>query len=226
MGDLWGLMDQHAIDLASRFMAPPEARRAMQRFLARWFPADGDLLDVGCGSGELVAFASQRGLHAMGVDRDEGNVARAVERGLDVVAGDVLDAPIDAARQFDMITMEHLIEHFSPPEAACLLAEYVRRLRPGGQLILVTPNPADWTVLSEIFWLDPTHVRPYPARLLRMMLNDLGMRITHSSTERLVKLGMRSALRRPIGRARFGREFDRMNLVVVAERPQASGKGL
>lgn len=214
-------MDDHTSDRASRFMARPEARRAMHSFLARWFPPSGDLLDVGCGSGELVAFASRRGLRATGIDRDEGNIATALARGLDVVTGDVLHPPLGSNRQFDVITMEHLIEHFPPPEAVRLLAEYARRLRPGGRLILVTPNAADWTVLSEIFWLDPTHVRPYPARLLGAMLADLGMRVTHTSTERLVRLGVRSALRLPIGRARFGQEFQRMNSIVVAECPSA-----
>lgn len=212
-------MDEYTGERVSRFMAQPEARRAMHSFLARWFPVSGDLLDVGCGSGELVAFASHHGLRACGIDRDEGNVARALAHGLDVVAGDVFDAPLEVDRQFDLITMEHLIEHFSPSDAFRLLADYVHRLRPGGRLILVTPNPSDWTVLSEIFWLDPTHVRPYPARLLAAMLTDLGMRVTHTSTELLVRLGLRSALARPIGRIRFGREFQRMNLIVVAERP-------
>lgn len=194
----------------------------MHRFLARWFPDTGDLLDVGCGAGELLAFATQRGLRASGIDHDAPNVERARERGLDVVAGDVLRPPIDGDRLYDVITMEHLIEHFQPREATSLLAEYGGRLRPGGRLILVTPNLADWSVLSEIFWLDPTHVRPYPARLLAVMLTDLGLRVSHTSTQRRVRLGLRSAIRLPIGRVRFGREFQRMNLVMVAERSRSA----
>lgn len=211
-------MDQPAGDQPLRFMSPPQARRAMHRFLARWFPETGDFLDVGCGAGELVAFAAERGLRASGIDHDASNVQRTRERGLDVVAGDVLRPPIDVSRLYDVITMEHLIEHFQPQDAAGLLAEYGGRLRPGGRLILVTPNYGDWSVMSEIFWLDPTHVRPYPARLLAVMLADLGLRVVHTSAQRLVKLGLRSAIRRPIGRVRFGPEFERMNLVVVAER--------
>lgn len=215
-------MDQYAGNEPLRFMSPPESRRAMHRFLARWFPETGDLLDVGCGAGELVAFAAQRGLRASGIDHDAPNVERARERGLDVVAGDVLRPPIDGDRLYNVITMEHLIEHFQPGEATGLLAEYGGRLRPGGRIILVTPNLADWSVLSEIFWLDPTHVRPYPARLLTVMLTDLGLRVSHTSTQRRVKLGLRSAMRLPIGRVRFGREFQRMNLVMVAERPRSA----
>jgi SAM-dependent methyltransferase len=210
---------------ALRFMAPPNARGQMHRFLARWLPATGDLLDVGCGSGELVAFAGQRGLSATGIDRDERTVARARSAGLDVLTGDVLNPPLDADRRFDVITMEHLIEHFDPTEAERLLCDYGGRLRPGGRLILVTPNHADWTVASEIFWLDPTHVRPYPARLLSAMLSDAGLRVLHTSSHRFVKLGLRSAFMRPIGRVRFGRQFERMNVVVVAERSHSTAPG-
>lgn len=202
---------------APALMAPPESRRAMQRFLGRWLPLAGDLLDVGCGAGDFLEFAKGRGLTTTGIDRDPGLVAIALERGLDVFEGDVLDPPIGRDIRFDVVTMEHLVEHFAPAEAAELLAEYARRLRPGGRLVIVTPNYSDWAVASEIFWLDPTHVRPYPGGLLAMMVNDLGMRVIHVSTQRLVKLGIRSALSRPLGRVRFGRQFQRMNLVLVAE---------
>lgn len=215
-------MDHPARGQSLRFMSPPEARGAMHRFLAHWFPEAGDLLDVGCGSGELVAFAAERGLRAFGIDHDEANVRQARERGLDVLAGDVLLPPIDVDRHYDVITMEHLIEHFQPNDATDLLAAYGARLRPGGRLILVTPNFGDWSVMSEIFWLDPTHVRPYPARLIAVMLADVGLRVVHTSAERLVKLGLRSAIRRPLGRVRFGPDFQRMNLVVVAERSRSS----
>jgi hypothetical protein len=33
-------------------------------------------------------------------------------------------------------------------------------LRRGGKLLLVTPNPEDFTIISEIFWLDPPQSSP------------------------------------------------------------------
>ena len=39
----------------------------------------------------------------------------------------------------------------------------------GGRLLVVTPNSRNLIVLSEVFWLDPTHVRPYPRALVERL---------------------------------------------------------
>ena len=48
-------------------------------------------------------------------------------------------------------------------------------LKAGGLLILITPNTKDLGVITENFWLDITHQRPYPLKLLRKMLADAGL---------------------------------------------------
>lgn len=200
------------------FMATDVARRQMYRYLSQWFPSDGDFLDVGCGAGALLTFAEDRGMRATGIDADPENVQQARGRGLDVVLGEALSPPFDNTRMFDVVAMVHLLEHFPPTEALSLLSDYSARLRPGGRLVLVTPNFADWSVASEIFWLDPTHVRPYPAGLLTRFLARVDLDVVHVSTETLVDLGRRRGLSRPFQRLRFGREFERMNVIVVGER--------
>lgn len=201
------------------FMAKDEDLQAMYVFLAKWLPMEGDHLDVGCGAGNLVSFASRRGLRARGLDGDESNVLNARTQGLDVFVGDARCPSVEDGVQFDVITMIHLVEHFAPPEAEQLLVANIRLLRPGGRLIIVTPNFADWSVVSNVFWLDPTHVRPYPPLLLTKMLTKLELDVVHCSTHRLVRSGLRQTLARPLGRLRFGREFERMNLILIADRP-------
>lgn len=39
-------------------------------------------------------------------------------------------------------------------------------------VLIVTPNPKDLSITNDIFWLDPTHIRPYPRPLLASMLRD------------------------------------------------------
>jgi len=201
------------------FMADDEARAEMYAYIRSWLPRTGSFLDVGCGAGALVAEALGQGLRARGFDQDPQNVETARSAGLDVVVGDVFAPPYDDAELFDSITMVHFVEHFVPEDVATMLGAYARRLRRGGRLLVMTPNFADWTVASHIFWLDRTHVRPYPGLLLRQMLEEQGLTVIHTSTERLVRFGLRRNLLRPLGRLRFGREFERLNLVVVAERP-------
>ena len=50
----------------------------------------------------------------------------------------------------------------------------MRVLKPGGILILETPNPANLTVGANTFYLDPTHIRPLPADLLRFFVESRG----------------------------------------------------
>src|SRR5216110_1523586 len=70
-------------------------------------------------------------------------------------------------------------KHLHPPAALRLIRESYRVLIRGGTLILVTPNPQNLLILTEIFWLDLTHVRFYPARLLDGLLEEVGFTFVH-----------------------------------------------
>ena len=49
-----------------------------------------------------------------------------------------------------------------------------RALRPGGVLILETPNPLSLVVAARNFWLDPTHRRPVHPESLKLSLELAG----------------------------------------------------
>ena len=59
------------------------------------------------------------------------------------------------------------------PELLELVRLAREKLRPGGILVLETPNPGTLIVLST-FSIDLTHVRPYHPEVLRWLLEDLG----------------------------------------------------
>jgi SAM-dependent methyltransferase len=103
------------------------------------------ILDVGCGDGTAAVLAAQRnpGHRMVGLDWSARSLNRARRLGLTVVRGGV-DAPglPFAAESADVVIMSELIEHLVDTDSA--LDEVFRVLRPGGSLLLSTPNLAAW----------------------------------------------------------------------------------
>lgn len=139
--------------------------------------AAGDrVLDLGCGRGEWLALLRDAGIAARGVDRNRVLVAQCHAAGLDVVEDDVfaqLAAMPDAS--VAVVTAFHLIEHLPFPRLVALFDHAVRVLRPGGLLILETPNPDNVLVGSGEFYLDPTHRQPLPSPLVAFLAEARGL---------------------------------------------------
>lgn len=101
------------------------------------FVPRGRLLDIGCGSGDWLHLMRARGWSVEGLDLDETAVANAKDRGLPVHCGTVHDRKFPEAH-FDAVTLNQVIEHV--PDPIAVLSECHRILKPGGHLILYTPN--------------------------------------------------------------------------------------
>ncbi len=95
------------------------------------------ILDLGCGEGELLCRLRQRGHESLlGVELDEGKVVACVERGLDVVQGD-LDDPLDyfADEQFDFVVLSLTLQAIKDVEGVVN-----SMLRIGRRAIVTFPN--------------------------------------------------------------------------------------
>ncbi len=104
----------------------------------------GRLLDVGVGGGEFLALATAAGYEAEGVDISAAAVDLCRRRGLPARQCD-LRALAAEPSSFDCITMWDVIEHLLEPRDYVEAA--VRLLRPGGLLIVKTPN-VQWPVMT------------------------------------------------------------------------------
>ncbi len=134
----------------------------------RRFATSGRLLEIGCSTGELLAVA-RPDFAATGVEADQKNSRIAQARGLDCFAGTLADAHFPDAH-FDIAAMYHVIEHFVSPRAE--LRELHRVIRPGGWLVVETPNIATvWFRLLGARWRQfiPDHIFFFtPATLARL----------------------------------------------------------
>ena len=152
-------------------------RQADLDFRLMYLPArpDGRLLDVGCGSGWLLKRMQDLGWRVEGVDFDPVAVENARSARLRVRLG-TLEAQQYHDNHFDAITMSHLIEHVYDPLR--VLCECYRILKPGGRLVVVTPNGESWG--HRIFkqcWRGlepPRHLYIFNVRSLRYLAERVG----------------------------------------------------
>jgi SAM-dependent methyltransferase len=128
---------------------------------------DWPVLDLGCGRGEWLRLLARHQLQALGVDSNAAMLAAAREEGLQVIEADLI-AFLRAtdAGSIGAVTAFQVVEHLPPNVLLELFEQAFRVLRPGGVLLLETPNPENLQVAAYSFWLDPTHQRPIPPPLL------------------------------------------------------------
>ena len=124
-------------------------------------------LDLGCGRGEWLELLQENGFEALGVDLDQGMLQACHERGLPVTQAEAVSylKTMDD-ESCSIISGFHIAEHIPFEALGELVAEALRVLRPGGLLILETPNPENLVVGTSGFYMDPTHRQPLPPQLL------------------------------------------------------------
>lgn len=123
----------------------------------------GRVLDIGCGVGRCLEFNGGAGV---GVDHNATSVALCRRRGLEAYTPEEF-AAIDPGL-FDSMLLSHVLEHTSPEEGRSLLTRYLPFVRPGGTVMLITPQPAGQRS-------DPSHVRHLDRKALRAELEALGL---------------------------------------------------
>jgi SAM-dependent methyltransferase len=97
----------------------------------------GSLLDVGCGAGEVLAAAHDRGWRTQGVEPEGTGAEVARARGLDVVVATLEESGLPE-RSYDVVSAFHVLEHL--PDSRAFLGSLARWARPGGAVVVEVPN--------------------------------------------------------------------------------------
>src|SRR2546428_2524715 len=140
------------------------------------FSRGSSVLDVGCGRGEFLELLAERGIEGCGIDSDGDMVDSVSKKGLRAAAADAIPYLGDHPGEFDGIFASHLIEHLMAEQVRDLIHGAARALRPGGRLLLVTPNPHNLQMHLRDFWIDLQHVRFYSPDGVRWLLHEAGLR--------------------------------------------------
>lgn len=108
------------------------------------------VVDIGCGTGPLVAELSLRGVEAVGVDSSPEVLQAARERapGATFHLGSGTAIPLPA-ESVDAASLIEVVEHLDDATLAATLAEARRVLKRGARLIITTPNREDLAAASR-----------------------------------------------------------------------------
>lgn len=140
----------------------------------------GTLLDFGCGSGAYLRHMRSLGWRVAGFEQDPRAASVAGETlGDDCIHTTLADARAAAPDGYDVVTLSHVIEHLLDPIAT--LIECAACLRPGGKLVIATPNTAsrghrhfgrNWLHLDP-----PRHINLFNAGTLTEVARRAGFRV-------------------------------------------------
>lgn len=137
------------------------------------------LVEVGCATGERLALLRSLGWDVQGVEISAQACRLAKARyGLDVFCGELEEACLPSA-SVDGVLMAQVIEHVHDPVAT--LREVRRILRPGGAVVMETPNAA--SLERRLFgpwwyeWEIPRHLFFFDARTLGLCCLKAGLRV-------------------------------------------------
>ena len=158
-------------------------RRTFQQRLQRilvW-RRSGSLLDVGCERGFFLE-AARRHFEVYGVETNSNTAEQARRVGADVFNGTLREANYpDAA--FDVVTAFHVIEHVDSPRVQ--LQEMFRILKPGGLLVVETPNIDNmWFRVFRSRWRQFIHDHYFffDPRTMALLLKSVGFTPLEVST--------------------------------------------
>lgn len=179
------------------------------------------ILDVGCGRGEWLQVLREAGFEARGIDTNRILVQQCKDLSLDVeerealeFLGSLPDGSLNA------ITAFHFAEHLPLETLVKFLDEAGRTLKPGGLIILETPNPENLLVGSCNFYLDPTHQNPIPIPTMKLLVEARGFRceeVLKLHAVESARIEVKDQLTSHLNHFLYGP----MNYAVIARKPES-----
>lgn len=159
---------------AYRPVTVANARRLVRDVAMR---ASGNrLLEVGMGAGHMLLLFHEAGFRVTGIDTNpDAGAAIPKDAGLDVRVARLQDAGLPDD-EFDVVFMKQVLEHI--PDAASVVREILRVLKPGGVAYFEVPNTGGWEAraFGPHWWnLEvPRHIHHFTMPAMRAFLTDVG----------------------------------------------------
>ncbi len=107
-----------------------------------------NVLDLGCGDGELLKILQEKGVKGLGVEINQDNVIRCIEKGLSVIRGDIDTGLVEHADQsYDYVVLNQTLQSTHRPDFVIK-----EMLRIGKKCVVSFPNFGYWRVRFHLLF--------------------------------------------------------------------------
>ena len=135
----------------------------------------GQLLDIGCGTGDFLVEAKNQGWTILGFEPNSDAKALAKQKGV-LCTDDIFSLPENT---FDVVTMWHVLEHV--PNLTDYIANLKRIVKPNGTIIIAVPNYKSFDAkYYNRFWAAydvPRHLWHFSKTSIKRLFSDVDMEL-------------------------------------------------
>jgi 2-polyprenyl-3-methyl-5-hydroxy-6-metoxy-1,4-benzoquinol methylase len=155
-----------------------EEIKKRQRVYLKYLEDKKNILDIGCGRGELIELIMDEGnIGVKGIDLDDDMIIYCSEKGLPVEKADAISY-LEKLKpgEIDGIYMGQVVEHLSPADMVRVVRLANEKLAKGGVFIAETLNPMCLYIFAHAFYMDTSHVKPVHPFTLEFIMQTNGFR--------------------------------------------------
>jgi len=140
--------------------------------------SSGNVLDIGCGHGDLMEELRDKGCSIQGVEPNPSSAKTAADKGFLVHMGHFEEITLPE-NDYDVLIFWHVLEHTFSPRSSLLKAG--KLLKAGGRIFICCPNADSY--LSNFFkgfwrgWHLPFHFYHFTVKTIERLAQDTGLQI-------------------------------------------------